>query len=255
METKRVETSIPFSGFYETHHDMKISEAVESAFNYNHETDEDCELPNEFWDADIDWGRIQQDYCREYVAAFAEHFNLDLQFVEMTSPREYNFTTDRIFVSIPEEQMNKIKDKVLGSEEGRKYVSEKFTSGPGFSSFYSNDLTDEEWTGELDYNQNGAILEFYVQQEIDEENWYEFEYELTGDLELYGWESVEAAQNEVDKAIKAGKIKAAIDSISKAVDWMRDEYKGDHNMPSFAYESVQELQHAVKILEDYNENI
>lgn len=250
---KRVEVQIPFSGFYETHHDMKITEAVESAFNYDPESGEEKDLPNEFWDADINWSAIQNDYCRHYVEAFGEHFGLDLEFVEMTSPREYNFTTDRIFATIPEEQMNKIKDKVLGSEDGRKYVSDRFTSGPGFSSFYSNDLTDEEWQGELDYNQLGAILQFYVEKEITEDNWYEFEYELMGDGELYGWESVENAQNEVEKAIERGKIKTAIDSISKAVDWMRDEYKGEHNMPTFAYESVQELQHAVKVLEDFNE--
>lgn len=248
----RVEVQIPFSGFYETHHDMKISEAVESAFNYDPESGEEKDLPDCFWDADINWSAIQNDYCRHYVEAFGEAFELDLEFVEMSSPREYNFTTDRIFATIPRSQMDNIKDKVLGSEDGRKYVSDRFTSGPGFSSFYSNDLNDEEWQGELDYNQLGAILQFYVEQEITEDNWYEFEYELMGDGELYGWDSVIDAQNAVEKEINNNKIKGAIKDIQKAIDWIDEEYKGDHNMPSFAFEGKQELKEAIKKLEDFN---
>lgn len=256
METiKRVEVAIPFSGFYETHHNDKIDDAVESGFNYNHDTDEDQELPEAFWDANINWDRIRQDYCREYVAAFAEWFGLDLEFVVMQSPREYNFTTDRIFVNIAEDQMNKIKDKVLASEEGRKFVSDKFTSGPGFSSFYSNDLTDEEWQGDLDYNQLGAILEYHVMQEIDEDNWYSFEYELVGDLELYGWESVADAQAEVDKAINKAKIKEAINDINGAMDELDNFYLGVHNMPLHCEEAFKSMQEAVKKLEDYNEKV
>lgn len=251
--SKRVEVQIPFAGFYETYHDMKVDEAVESGFNWDPETSEDKELPDAFWDADINWSAIHNEYCKQYVAAFAEAFELDLEFVEMTSPREYNFTTDRIFATIPEEQMNKIKDKVLGSEEGRKYVSDRFTSRDGFSSFYSNDLDDEEWKGELDYNQLGVILQFYVEQDISEENWYEFECGLVEDFELYGWDSVIDAQAAVEKAIREAEIKDAANDIKGAMDELDNFYLGEHNMPTYAFEAFQFLKSALVKLGDKSE--
>lgn len=250
----RVEIQIPFMGFYESWHDEKCSEAVESGFNYNHEADEDQELPDVFWDADINWSAIHQEYAKNYAEAFGEELELDVKFVEMTSPREYNFSTDRIFVSVPKEQMDAIKDKVFADEEARKFVSDSFTSRDGFSSFYSNDLTDEEWQEPLDYNQYGVILDAYVELQHREDpnnvrEWNDREYELVEDMELYGWKSVADAQNAVDEAIKKGVITKAVKDIEKAIEWIDNEYMGEHNMPSFAYEAVQDLKQAVKKLE------
>lgn len=203
-----VEIQIPFSGFYESWHDEKCSEAVESAFNYNHETDEDQELPEAFWDADINWSAIFRDYAKAYSEVFGEELGLDVEFIEMSSPREYNFTTDRLFVKVPREQIDAIKDKVFADKEASEYVSERFTSRDGFWSHYSNDLTDEEWTAEtLDECQYGVILEAYVDmQHRDDPNnvreWSEREWELVEDFELYGWDSVIDAQNAVDEQIK-----------------------------------------------------
>lgn len=205
METKDlVEIEIPFSGFYETHHDMKCDDAVEGFFTYNHETNEEQELPEVFWDADINWSAIRNEYCEEYVKAFASEYDLTLSFLEMTSPREYNFTTDRIFVNIPREQINAIKDKVFADDAGRKYVSDRFTSYDGFSSFYSNDLTDEEWTREtLDECQYGVILQYWVQSQLEDfDSWYEKESELTDDFEMSNWDSVDEAVSVVEKTIK-----------------------------------------------------
>lgn len=207
----RVDIQIPFSGFYESWHDEKTSEAVESAFNYNHETDEDQEVPDAFYNADINWGAIQNEYAKHYAEAFGEELGLDVKYEEMTSPREYNFTTDRIFVSVPKEQIDAIKDKVFADKEGRKAVEERFTSRDGFWSHFSNDLNDEEWTKDvLAECQYGAILDAYVDmQHRDDPNnikeWNDREYELVEDFELYNWDSVIEAQNVAEKQIEEEK--------------------------------------------------
>lgn len=205
-----VEIEIPFSGFYETLHDMRCDDAVEGFFTYNNETGEEQDLPEAFWDADINWAAIRNEYCEEYVKAFADEFDLTLTFLEMTSPREYNFTSDRIFVNIPREQMDVIKDKVFADDAGRKYIQDTYTSYSGFWSHYSNDLTDEEWTREtLDECQYGTILKYYVESiEGDgEENWYEREATLTENFEMSNWSSVDQAVSEVEKTIKELKEK------------------------------------------------
>lgn len=257
-EEGMVDVQIPFSGFYESWHDQRCTEAVEDGFNYNHETGEEQELPDCFWDADIDWSAIHLEYAKQYAEMFMDEFEFTGKFAEMTSPAYYNFSTDRIFITVPKEQMDAIKDKVFADKEARESVAEQFTSRDGFWSHYSNDLTDEDWTEEpLDECQYGAILDAYIEMQHREDpnnlaEWNDREYALVEDFELSGWDSVMNAQAAVDKAIEEAKIKDATKEVQKAIEWIDNEYLGEHNMPSFAWEAVQELKSAVKKLESFN---
>lgn len=250
---KTVDIQIPFMGFYESWHDEKCSDAVESAFNYDQETGSDKELPDCFWDANINWSAIHNDYAKEYAKAFMEEFGFTGEFAELSSPRYYNYSTDRIFITVPKKQIDAIKAKVFADEKARAFVSEQFTSRDGFSSHYSNDLKDEDWTKEpLDECQYGVILEAYIELQEREENfadWGEREWALVEDFELSSWDSVIDAQAEVEKAIKEAEIKDAINDINGAMDELDNFYLGVHNMPLHCEMAFKYMKQAVKKLE------
>jgi hypothetical protein len=251
----KIEIQIPFSGFYESLHDSFIDDAVDEHFNYNHETGEDIELDDKFydakWSADIDWGKIHQGYAKAYVGEFGDKFGLDLEFAELTSPREYNFSTDRIFAKISEEQLNKLRKEVEAHKKWADCIREKFTSYDGFSSNYSNDSEDEEWTAEvLDECQYGVMLDFWIEHISDESEewdcWLMDDYRSGGELSELVYPAAEAIIEYQKEQVKEDAVK----DIKKAIEWIDDEYKGEHNMPSFAYEAIQELKEAIKKLEE-----
>lgn len=99
--------------------------------------------------------------ARAYVDAFAYalstvvDFEVKLEFESLTSPREYNFGTDRLFAYLDANTAAKLHARALSDPGMLATVLENtFTSYDGFHSHYSPKL--EEWTGlspaELDHN-------------------------------------------------------------------------------------------------------
>lgn len=187
MKPILLDTTIPFSGFYESMHSSELDRAIEQiAQDDSGDTvplfDEDGE---EFplWDH-VTWNKIQTDYAKFYVENFAAYFegetgiDLGLKFDEVSSPREYNFTTDRIFAKIRQSAVlamfKKVDKTVLDA-----LIRERFTSYDGFSSYYANSLA--EWpqsVKEWDHNQIGTLIEA-VLGEFDE-------YSLIEDIDSNG---------------------------------------------------------------------
>lgn len=161
-----METTIPFDGFYESEHSANLDYALESIFSNDHgEVNSSLFLKaNDL----IEWQRVFLAYSQRYVSNFASLFGLTtLKFVELSSPREYNFTTDRIFCSIDLEEVKSIFEKV---DENllRERIAARFTSRSGFVSYYPNTL--EEWPSDLsewDINQVGTLLEAMVYADYD----------------------------------------------------------------------------------------
>ncbi len=253
--SRTVEIEIPFWGFYESVHDYAIDEAIESGFNYDYEKQEDIELNGKFWDsvmsADINWSEIRNAYCKAYTEAFGEEFGLDLEFVEMTSPKEYNFSTDRIFAKVPLEQINKIRKEVEAHKDYPEYIKDRFSSRSGFWSNYDSNYQHEDWTKTiLDECQYEVILEFWINNISDAgEDWQEFlleDFRSNGGMDDVVSPAVEA----IEKYIKESKPKEAISDINKAIEWINSEYMGEYDMPTFAFEAVQELKQAIKKLEE-----
>jgi hypothetical protein len=112
-----------------------------------------------FWHY-VNWPRVYNDICRDYVAAFDDYIDLGLglTFSDMSSPREYNFETDRIFAHISDESVLRLWE-MTDKDELRKVMRERHTSYDGFYSHYSNDLDD--WGNdplEYDHNQLMTLL-------------------------------------------------------------------------------------------------
>lgn len=156
-------TTIPFSGFYESLHSSAIDDSINQEFSddygiVNHD------IAYRAWDS-MHWGNVRNEYAKEYASNFGHEFGIkSLSFESMTSPREYNFSTDRIFCEIDYSELCGII-KTFNLKAFADFVRERFTSRDGFISFYPADLAECGKVKSWDHNQCGTALEFYAIQE------------------------------------------------------------------------------------------
>ena len=180
-------STIPFSGFYNSIHDSEIDSYIEQEQEYAEDQNEKL-----YFDPDsLNYSGIYTGYAKAYTSEFIKLINyetgitLDAKFESLESPREYNFTTDRIFIEF--DNLKPICDLfawINSNHAGalNKYISEHFSSYDGFISYYPNNL--EAWPTDLnewDYNQIGALFGalFEIFDESDEKQI--FEYDMLGD--------------------------------------------------------------------------
>ena len=201
--------NIPFEGFYESKHSSELDSIEERYVEWEVERGSElsaAELGDALYRA-ANYGLAFDHIARAYVEYFNDYIkeeyeiDLELKFESMTSPREYNFETDRIFCHISQEKAQLLFDSVpLYAIKQKIYT--RFTSYDGFISSYPNRLEDwptsiEEW----DHNQLGTLL-----------------VALLSDAEDYDWKIWENMQdrNVYDVA------------FDKGVDWVRyDDLKRD----------------------------
>lgn len=161
-------STIPFAGFYQSVHDQEIDLTLERMFS---DRATGCErnegLESAFY-RKCDFGLVHQNYARAYTEAFLTEFKIKAEFESMSSPKEYNFTTDRLFITIADDEVTRLHSLVT-AEELDKVAKERFTSYDGFYSSYSNDVADWGDLIEWDHNQIGALIQAYVNQEASSE--------------------------------------------------------------------------------------
>lgn len=158
---------IPFCGFYESAATAMIDWEIESAFNYNDSGD--SAIPQDAF-FEIEYHSIYKDFAAAYAEAFNEYFEsetgltLGAEYETMQSPREYNFTTDRVFVFVPYENMKAIYNHLMRDDSRRRILAdtirERHSSRSGFISFYSSDF--ESWRAkplrEYDHNEMKTLI-------------------------------------------------------------------------------------------------
>lgn len=206
MEESQLKIELPFDGFYESIHDSNIDNEIEQHFQYDFEAGDDREMTEAEADAvfmaDVDWKAIQCEYAEAYADAFGSEFELEsLKYDDMTSPKFYNFSTDRIFCTVDADEFNsKIRKAVESDPAWKEYIRERFTSYDGFWSNYSNNIEDDDWTAEiLDECQYGTMLHFYVDKiwPADDALMY-----LTEDFEMCNWDSINTAIDAIEQCLK-----------------------------------------------------
>jgi len=154
-----MEARIPFSGFYSS----MWSDALD-----NEESCyvEDIATELEVSQSDIHdylrrnsryreaYKEIADDYTRFFESYINEKYDLkiSLTYKELTSPREYNFETDKIFVEVSYKDVLSLARKV-GRNKLRKCAKEMFTSRDGFISFYRSDISTWGRMRGWDHNQ------------------------------------------------------------------------------------------------------
>lgn len=169
--TSRLSVNVPFAGFYDSWYSDEIDRQermfVENEFEEGREPVLDEQDLYNLLLSHTPYGIAYQRIARDYVDAFALaakglDLTLEFEFEEMTSPREYNFETDRLFATLP---LAALQDMLTRSAaENHKtlaaVIAERHTSRSGFHSFYRNDLESwlekplEDW----DHNETGTLL-------------------------------------------------------------------------------------------------
>jgi len=122
MRRNTIEFALEFGGFYNSHHSDRIDNDIE-----NFDID---------WE-EVDFNKTHTNYCKELVSKINNEFDYSLEFVEMESPREYNFRTDEIIANIPYKEFTKIKEEYINNDYFIDWINEESKSRDGFSSFYS----------------------------------------------------------------------------------------------------------------------
>lgn len=160
---RKMETTIPFSGFYGSVHEDALDDALERLLHDDRGEILSARILNTLYNG-VEWSDAYSQYAYEYCEAFAAEFEIkSLKFIELYRPKEYNFEIDRIFASISLEDVNRMYNETPG-DVLKNHIRDRFTSCDGFISYYSNDLDD--WNAkplaDWDANEIGTLVEAYV---------------------------------------------------------------------------------------------
>ena len=210
----KLESTIPFDGFYNS----CISDDIEHQIGQQIEWDSDTFDLNEdeqqvLWDNYLDinrsyfYNQIAEDYTNFYIDELNERlkrFELKATYKFFTSPKEYNFSTDRIFIEIEENHAIDFIKYIIKNykKELQEKIKDRFTSRSGFISNYKNslDLWIDDYS-EWDFNMIGTCFELF---DFDELYFYEslsesIIFNLGNTLGQDGIDLLDKKQKEKDK--------------------------------------------------------
>lgn len=198
MEESKTVMQIPFIGFYESVHSQSFDDALESWAEYELE---ECARAVEYQKAGItasdlsdarywvtDYSAARRAYLESYVpmlraaleSEVSPKTNIPIEFESLSSPREYNFTTDRLFVTVPRAFVAKMRDEVSPMTLARR-IKTNHESRDGFCSYYPTDLTkwDSKPLESWDHNELQTLFEAWLDDAgIDSEAYYQIETNL-----------------------------------------------------------------------------
>ena len=174
----KLESTIPFCGFYCSFIDADIDHQIGQQIEWDTDTfDLNLDEQQILWDNYFSVNRssfydqIAEDYTSFYIDELNERlegFTLNAKFNILTSPREYNFETDRIFIDIEKNHAIDFIKYIIKNykKELENRIRERFTNRSGFWSHYKNELN--LWTKDYskwDFNQIGTCFELFDLEE------------------------------------------------------------------------------------------
>ena len=176
----KLESTIPFDGFYESFISADIDHQIGQQIEWDcdlydlNESEEEI-LYNNYLSVNTSYfyNQIAEDYTNFYIDALNERlegFTLNAKFSFLTSPKEYNFETDRIFIDIEKNHAIDFIKYIIKNykKELEEKIKQRFTSRDGFWSHYKNGL--DLWTqdySEWDCNMIGTCFELFDLEEED----------------------------------------------------------------------------------------
>jgi hypothetical protein len=134
--------------------------------------------------------KLGLEYCRnlaDYLPSEIE-VDRDINYTDHTSPREYNFKTDRIFANISSQLLADLQQYAKHHvNEFESYLKERYTSYDGFMPHYSADAEDRLCENEeLDHNLVGDLLCFAILHSYELGNKYgDLQHVLHDDCDTY----------------------------------------------------------------------
>ena len=214
----KVNIELPFfPGFYES--DLENSDTPYWAIKeelqyYREECDTPCKELTED-DLDFDYKGYEEEVRNAWVDGFRERMPeivSSLEGVEMTSPRYYNFETDRLWadVELRDDWMDEMRHFIASNYDWLKErIHEDWTSYDGFMSFMENDV--DKWEEHLFREQDGRYISTMIGHMMYREN-----KEIRNDLVMDALEDVYAGsyvfltdegKEKVEKGIEDGSVK------------------------------------------------
>ena len=166
-----VEVFVPFPGFYESW----LSQELDNTVEYDLE-----EYPERSWDDySYDFQRAAREYLDVYNAVLREElsntppiFFKGFKFKELISPREYNFTTDRLLAEYqgPSVDLLLVRSRTIGIGSLNADIQQMFASRSGFASFYDDFATGwrEKPVEDWDLNELSILLPAYSWDDLRE---------------------------------------------------------------------------------------
>jgi hypothetical protein len=166
-------TTIPFSGFYNSIHNDNIDQAENQLFtDYDTGTINNDGLQNHFY-MKCNYSQVFKKYAAAYAEQFANDFKIpSLKFVEIDSPREYNFSTDQIVCSISRADLRAIY-KSVDKQKLADHIETECTSRSGFHSFYDPDIKTWGYVDKWEIPQIKLLLDVYCSAEYRDFSDYE----------------------------------------------------------------------------------
>lgn len=190
-----IELQVPFDGFYNSFYSEMIDREEEQFIQYQTEElhlthEQGAELADLLWRTSsfqTMYLALAEDYVTAFNRLFKEWSGVDLKlsFIEMQSPREYNFTTDRLFAKADLTAICTLRGKV---DEARlaECMEANHKSRDGFISFYSYHLEDwPESVDEWDHNQLHTLIEASLPEDWRWDVYYEV---AESDTTYQAWE-------------------------------------------------------------------
>lgn len=191
MNTIKTQSYLPiFTGFYGSFFEDYLNHLEEMEYEYLAENGIQDEQP------EFDYKQFYGDCSYEMMYKVCElltDLNVidNYNFVDLQSPREYNFTNDDIIIDyvLTEANVSNIKSYIDDNYDAfALYIRDKYTSYSGFYSFHSNDA--REWVYSLmecleDEHKLGSILNFILENEDTSEHILFVEIINGGAIQLY----------------------------------------------------------------------
>ena len=265
-----VEIELPFSGFYNSVWSDIVDSWIEREIEYSTEPESESEfkeLPPEFefdheralsdaYSDAMDHNAAYTEIAKLYAESFWEWIceqaeipknESQIAFVEMVSPREYNFEADRIFVSVNFRAMRRLH--IIARKDPdvlQKTIESRHLSRSGFISFYS--ARKDEWLksiADMDCNERKTILIAAMEsfEEFDDMDIYydisEKDYHICSDAmnydelrEKFDYARDEAITNQFASEIESGDIEYVAKWLPELTESARLEWMNDN--PEYA---------------------
>jgi hypothetical protein len=132
--------------------------------------------------------KLGLEYCRNLADYLPDCIEVDrdITYTNHSSPKEYNFNTDRIFANISSQLLADLQGYASSHlEEFKSYLKNRYTSYDGFSSHYSSDVEDR-LSNELDHNLIGDLLCFSISHSYNLGNKHgDLQHELYNDCDTH----------------------------------------------------------------------
>lgn len=219
-----MEICLPFSGFYESIWSSEVDWCEEQ--EVERIAEEHGISKKELWDIFYRHSKYHRAYekiAEEYVGYFADMMGVKLTFNIMNSPREYNFTTDRIFADISVADAYNLY-RQAGKKKVRTMAKKMFTSYDGFISYYSSNIDDWGKLYTWDHNQLLCMLEALMEED--------FEYSLLEDMNEVIFNAYHACVDWNEVYLEIGKLIGATeesDHIYPTVRKNTEDYVKQYN--------------------------